>query len=181
MVNLVIDAVNAGTGKTQLTSSVAGDAAFSVRASATSGSTYGLFGLASSTAGIGVNGTAGASTGANIGVRGLSMSASGTGVNGSALATTGTGVGVFGGSNSVNGVGVFGSATAAGGTGVKAWGGREDVWLGRSGILSLTARSTDPPAIGGLWRMYLFDNGTTRALRILGPSGTVNTIATLTP
>jgi hypothetical protein len=42
------------------------------------------------------------------------------------------------------------------------------------------SRTTNMSAETGIWRLYVFDDGTTRQLRMISPNGTVNTIANLT-
>ncbi|MBI4585772.1 MAG: hypothetical protein HY717_17315 [Planctomycetes bacterium] len=49
------------------------------------------------------------------------------------------------------------------------------------GTISLAPRSSDPAPASGIWKLYIFDNGKAQQLRVLGPSGTVNTISALTP
>jgi hypothetical protein len=77
-------------------------------ASATSGTTYGVRGDNSSTSGYGVYGLANATSGATHGVIGLSYSTSGIGVAGWAMATDGAGIGIYGRSYSTSGRGVSG-------------------------------------------------------------------------
>jgi len=81
---LNIDTVNTGTGTTQLNSSVSLGATFSGRATATTGSTTGVYGQSDSMSGKGVEGWATAATGYTFGVLGMSASTSGIGVKGQA-------------------------------------------------------------------------------------------------
>jgi len=67
---LNIDAVNTGTGTTQLNSSVSLGAAFSGRATSAFGSTTGVYGQSDSMSGKGVVGLANATSGETIGVYG---------------------------------------------------------------------------------------------------------------
>lgn len=78
--------------------------------SAPSGGTFGVFGRAESTTGIGVVGFAGAPTGQNIGVQGQSSSTQGRGVFGWAGAASGDVYGVWGLTDSADGTGVVGHA-----------------------------------------------------------------------
>jgi hypothetical protein len=80
--------------------------------SATSGSTYGVWGKNASTDGRGVYGLATATTGANYGVYGSNASIEGYGVYGKATAINGFTYGVYGQSASLDGRGVYGLATA---------------------------------------------------------------------
>ncbi|BCW94634.1 MAG: hypothetical protein WHS44_11220 [Fimbriimonadales bacterium] len=82
---------------------------------ATSGFTYGVYGLSDSPNGTGVFGGATATTGATYGVYGLSASPSGAGVYGWATTTSGSSLGVYGRSDSPEGRGVFGWTTATSG------------------------------------------------------------------
>jgi hypothetical protein len=77
------------------------------------GSGYGVYGT--SVSGIGVRGYASATSGGTFGVYGLSDSTSGRGVYGYASATSGGTFGVYGLSTSPSGTGVFGLAAAGGG------------------------------------------------------------------
>ena len=65
-------------------------------ATASSGTAYGVQGVANSTAGVGLIGTATSTTGSTYGLRGTSSSTSGTGVRGIAVATSGSTVGISG-------------------------------------------------------------------------------------
>jgi hypothetical protein len=85
------------------------------RATATTGSSYGVDGQSASTSGTGVRGFATATSGSNFGVFGLTASPSGRGVFGVATAAAGTSYGVYGQSSSVTGTGVFGINTASSG------------------------------------------------------------------
>jgi hypothetical protein len=96
-------------------SSTSGTGAYGY-AVATSGNTYGVFGQSNSTSGTGVSGYAVATSGYTYGVFGGSQSSSGTGVLGRASATSGFAHGVYGESNSTSGFGVMGLATASSGT-----------------------------------------------------------------
>ena len=87
-------------------------------AQATSGTSYGVRGMADSTHAYGVYGQATSSTGSTFGVYGVSASTEGRGVSGYASATSGTTYGVYGESNSPNGRGVYGLADNDGGVGV---------------------------------------------------------------
>ena len=80
-------------------------------ATATSGTTYGVQGVATGTSGVGLIGTATSSTGWTYGLRGTSSSTSGTGVRGIATATSGSTTGVSGYVASSSGTaGVFNNA-----------------------------------------------------------------------
>lgn len=48
------------------------------------------------------------------------------------------------------------------------------------GAVSLAPRSTDLAATPGVWKLYIYVNGSTRQLRVIGPNGTVNIISNLT-
>jgi hypothetical protein len=85
-------------------------------ATATSGDSAGVFGQSGSSTGRGVSGEATAATGQNYGVRGVSASTSGRGVLGWASASTGATYGVYAQSNSSSGFGVFGLAGSFSGT-----------------------------------------------------------------
>jgi len=87
-------------------------------AQATTGTSYGVRGVADSTNGQGVYGHATAASGTTEGVYGISQSTAGRGVSGYASATSGTTYGVYGESNSSNGRGVYGLADNSGGVGV---------------------------------------------------------------
>lgn len=110
----------AGRASVTATSSVAVDAtnastlagAMAVRGveSGLTGNTYGVFGVANSTAGTGVLGRAAAGSGATTGVYGQNLSTSGYGVYGNAQASTGVTYGVFGTAASDDGYGVYGSS-----------------------------------------------------------------------
>jgi hypothetical protein len=82
---------------------------------ATSGMTYGVSGNSASTSGYGVFGNSTAATGGG-GVFGYTASNSGRGVWGNATATSGVTYGVLGTNNSSAGVGVFGLAASSSGT-----------------------------------------------------------------
>jgi hypothetical protein len=84
-------------------------------ATATSGTTYGVYGRSESTAGRGVYGIASATSGVTYGVYGISDSTSGTGVYGAATATSGFTYGVYGQSASTSGTGVYGFTGATSG------------------------------------------------------------------
>jgi hypothetical protein len=103
-----------GSGWGVYGTSVSGRGVYGV-ASATSGTTYGVYGESTSTSGRGVYGLASATSGLTYGVYGRSDSTSGTGVFGYAYATSGAAWGVYGRSDSTSGLGVFGDATATGG------------------------------------------------------------------
>ena len=77
-----------------------------------SGNSNGVFGLASSTSGIGIEAVETAATGSTFGVLGESASTSGQGVQGFATATSGNTVGVTGVAQSPAGYGVYGANTA---------------------------------------------------------------------
>ena len=77
---------------------------------ATSGVTVGVFGQTNSTSGSGVQGVAQPATGATYGVEGVSNSPAGYGVYGANNAATGNAVGVQGATNSSGGYGVEGSS-----------------------------------------------------------------------
>jgi hypothetical protein len=81
-----------------------------------SGITYGVQGVSSSPSGYGVLGVATAPTGVAYGVYGYSFSTSGVGVYGWAWATTGEAYGILGLSSSTSGRGVYGFAGATSGT-----------------------------------------------------------------
>ena len=85
-------------------------------ADATSGATYGGYGRSDSTSGRGLYGYATAASGVNYGVQGQSDSTSGRGVYGYASAASGTTYGVYSESTSTDGRGVYGVVTAASGT-----------------------------------------------------------------
>jgi hypothetical protein len=85
-------------------------------ATATSGNTYGVYGHASSTVGVGVFGGATATSGPATGGQFFTRSDNGTGVYGYAYSTTGTNFGVVGRSESPSGRGVVGVAEASTGT-----------------------------------------------------------------
>ncbi len=91
----------------------AGDRAVFGRHTATTGTTYGVWGRSASTSGTGVYGEASASTGPSTGVIGISYSTEGTGVFGAASATSGSATGVYGRSTSTSGRGVWGLASAS--------------------------------------------------------------------
>ena len=95
----MIYAENSGSGK-----------AVYAENTATSGSTYGVYGRCSSPSGFAIAGWNVAASGTAYGVMGASQSSSGKGVLGSATASTGTNYGVQGQSYSTNGRGVFGIA-----------------------------------------------------------------------
>ncbi|HRI44203.1 MAG TPA: hypothetical protein PLL78_03170 [Fimbriimonadaceae bacterium] len=80
--------------------------------SATTGTTYGVYGQSDSTSGRGVSGWATAASGDAQGGAFRSNSTSGSGVSGYASAATGTTYGVVGTSNSTGGIGVGGFAGA---------------------------------------------------------------------
>jgi len=80
------------------------------------GPAFGMYGTATSTSGVGVQGYASAASGPTVGVFGQTSSTSGTGVQGSAQSATGAAYGVQGVSNSSGGVGVFGANNALTGT-----------------------------------------------------------------
>jgi hypothetical protein len=107
-----------GSGWGVYGTSVSGRGVYGV-ASATSGTTYGVYGESASTSGRGVYGVASATSGTTYGVYGRSDSTSGTGVSGYAYATSGATFGVSGVSYSTSGTGVFGWASATSGD---AWG-----------------------------------------------------------
>ncbi|MGC8785440.1 MAG: hypothetical protein ACP5RN_13770 [Armatimonadota bacterium] len=85
-------------------------------ATASSGTTVGVWGSSNSSSGTGVLGYAAATFGITYGVRGQSNSSSGKGVSGTATAASGSTYGVYGQSASTSGTGVTGWATAASGT-----------------------------------------------------------------
>jgi hypothetical protein len=80
------------------------------QSSATSGSSYGVYGATASTSGVGMLGISSATSGSTAGVFGANASSSGSGVIGNATATTGLvqGVGGFVVSTTTNAAGVFG-------------------------------------------------------------------------
>lgn len=90
----------------------AGTRAVSAWAQAASGTTYGVYGLASSTSGRGVMGYANSTTGTAIGLYGQSASKAGYGVFGYAAATSGSTIGVYGQTASPTGRGVYALANA---------------------------------------------------------------------
>jgi len=108
-VDMAIDATNYGTGTTKLESSVSSGEAFRVDATASSGSTYGVYGRTASSDGWGVVGFASAGTGGTKGVFGQSNSTSGTAVDGYAYALSGFTRGVYAHTDSADGTGVYGS------------------------------------------------------------------------
>jgi hypothetical protein len=85
-------------------------------ATATTGTTYGVYGETNSTSGFGVYGLANANSGVNYGVVGRSNSPSGRGVAGFGTATTGISLGVYGESASTSGRAVMGWASATSGS-----------------------------------------------------------------
>ncbi|MGB0047082.1 MAG: DNRLRE domain-containing protein, partial [Terriglobales bacterium] len=95
-------------------------------ASATTGTTFGVSGTASSPNGYGVFGANTSSAislnGLALGVYGTTTATSGAGVEGSATATTGTTVGVFGTTSSTSGIGVLGNEEATTGSTTGVWG-----------------------------------------------------------
>ena len=111
--NWVNETGDSMTGKLDI--SVASGDGLSSITTASSSTTYGVWGQSNSTSGRGVLGYAYAFTGTTYGVWGLSNSSSGRGVYGDAWATTGTTYGVYGESDSTDGRGVFGYATASSG------------------------------------------------------------------
>ena len=120
-----------------------GSRAISGENTATSGTTYGVYGETLSTSGRGVYGLATASLGFTDGVYGQSNSSGGRGVNGLASAPSGTTYGVRGQSNSSGGRGVFGFATAPSGTTYGVYG-RSDSssGLGVYGFANATSGTT---------------------------------------
>jgi hypothetical protein len=110
-----------GSGWGVYGTSVSGRGVYGV-ASATSGTTYGVYGESASTSGRGVYGVASATSGTTYGVYGRSDSTSGTGVSGYAYATSGATFGVSGVSYSTSGTGVFGWASATSGAAWGVWG-----------------------------------------------------------
>jgi hypothetical protein len=110
---------------------------------ATTGDTYGLYGISWSDEGEAILGEAKASTGYTHGVLGRSVSPDGRGVAGSALATTGSTYGVHGTSLSTIGVGVFGFVSATQGecSGVYGRSDSEDGY----GVRGLAMSSTGTP------------------------------------
>jgi hypothetical protein len=59
---------------------------------------------------------------------------------------------------------------------------QSDLEVAGNGTITLTSRSTDPSTPNaGTWKLYIFDDGTIREMRVIGPSGTVNTVSRLTP
>jgi len=80
-----------------------------------SGLGQGVYGSATNSTGVGVQGSAISATGVNYGVEGTSPSTSGYGVAGTATATSGTTYGVYGISMSGSGYGVYATNTATSG------------------------------------------------------------------
>jgi hypothetical protein len=117
-----ITASSSGDTIAGTTSGGAADSAVSGNATATSGTTFGVFGQASSPAGFGLYAINTATTGNAVGVYGQTASTSGVGVRGSANATTGTTYGVFGGSQSPAGYGLYATNTATTGNAVGVYG-----------------------------------------------------------
>lgn len=89
---------------------------------AASGTTYGIYGQANSTYGMGVYGYAGADTGYTYGVNGEVDSPDGRGVRGSNSATSGNAIGVSGTTASTAGYGVYGLAGASNGANYGVYG-----------------------------------------------------------
>jgi hypothetical protein len=81
------------------------------RATAASGTTYGVYGLSLSTAGVGVFGQA--DNGYGFGVEGYSIATVGTGVYGHVTSTSGAAAGVWGETESTDGWGVYGEASCS--------------------------------------------------------------------
>ena len=109
-------------------------------ATATTGTTFGVYGQNQSTSGYGVYGYAAAATGITYGGRFECSSTSGYGVQGFTNSTTGTTYGVYGQNRSASGYGVFGRALASTGT---TYGGRfeSDSTSGR-GVYGFTSATT---------------------------------------
>jgi len=147
--NIVIDAVNTGTGQTVLKSSVSKDyyVAFCGNSTATTAITSGVAGWSSSTSGTGVYGYAPAISGYTIGVGGESMSTSGKGVFGRASATSGENYGVWGQSDSTEGYGVRGYAKASAGF-TEGVCGKSDSFSG-TGVHGYATSTTGPA--WGVW------------------------------
>jgi hypothetical protein len=139
-------------------------------ASATSGTTYGLFGVSASTDGRAVYGEATAASGTTYGVFGVSDSANGRAVQGKATAGSGTNYGVYGQSLSSSGFGVLGWATATSGSTVGVWG-QSDCTTG-SGVIGWASATSG--ATYGVWgRADTNPNGwAVYASGRLGASGT---------
>ncbi|RMG21988.1 MAG: hypothetical protein D6724_11245 [Armatimonadetes bacterium] len=112
-------------------------------ASATSGTTYGVYGVSDSNSGKGVYGLASETIGTTYGVFGESVSTSGTGVHGRAIANSGITFGVSGRSSSTQGRAVYGYASHTSGNtfGVFAES-RSTSGTGVYGIASSTSGST---------------------------------------
>jgi hypothetical protein len=123
------------------------------------GNTYGVFGVANSTAGVGVFGRAAAGSGATSGVYGQNMSTSGYGVYGAATSASGISYGVYGTADSPSGygvrgtsvdnVGVRGDATGATGLNYGVYG--TSTSTGGIGVFG-TASSTTGTTYGGYFR-----------------------------
>jgi len=92
------------------------------KATASSGTTSGVYGESNSPEGRGVSGYANATSGATYGVYGESDSPAGAGVYGRNGATGGYAYGVRGDSASTDGIGVFGKATASSGDNIGVYG-----------------------------------------------------------
>jgi hypothetical protein len=125
-------------------------------ATATSGKTFGVNGRSDSPDGVGVFGAA--TSGA--GVIGSAAAANGTGVTGQATATSGLTIGVFGISSSPDGIGIAGVAGIGDLTiDDHVRGGRGGVFGGSAAQLRLMPGSTAHPASGQLGDLFLDDSG----------------------
>jgi hypothetical protein len=123
-------------------------------ASNTSGTSYGVEGISSSTEGFGVAAGAKATTGTTYGVYANNASNGGTGVSGDATATSGKTWGVYGTSASVAGYGVEGKATATSGNTFGVYGiTASDVGTGVKGVgVTVSEEGGDAPeGAAGLW------------------------------
>ena len=143
---------NATTGTTYgvygLSQSTSGRGVYGYASAAANTSSYAVYGLNRSTGGGGVQGQASALTGDTVGVYGEVQSTAGRGVNASAVATTGTTYGVYGASASIAGRGVYGYASAGTGLTFGVFGqSRSDSGHGVYGYASATTGETT--GVGG--------------------------------
>jgi hypothetical protein len=56
-----------------------------------------------------------------------------------------------------------------------------ELQLGGNGTISLAPRSTNPAGNAGVYKIYMYSSGATHELRVVGPSGAVTTVSTVTP
>jgi hypothetical protein len=99
------------------------------------------------------------------------------------VAASSEGIAIHGRHNGTGGssVGIKAESRAPSGTALMAVAEIDgvDAELSGSGVLALTARTTNPPAAIGFWKLYIFDDGQNRVLRVMGPSGATVDLATL--